>query len=82
MKFKINIECSPQEARDFFGLPNVAKLNETIMVTVQDQMTSQIANMDPETLIKSWMPAGVNVFEKMQEQFYNQFSGGSEKKED
>ncbi len=82
MKFKINIECSPQEAREFFGLPNVEKLNETIMVTVQDQMTSQIANMDPETLMKSWMPAGVNVFETMQEQFYNQFSGGSEKKED
>jgi hypothetical protein len=82
MKFKINIECSPQEARDFFGLPNVEKLNETIMVMVQDQMTSQIANMDPETLMKTWMPGGVNVFEKMQEQFYNQFSGGSEKKED
>ena len=81
MKFKIDIECSPQEAREFFGLPNVEKLNETIMSNVQEQMAGQMANMDPETLMKIWMPAGTKVFENMQEQFFSQFSSGSKKDE-
>ena len=81
MKFKIDIECSPQEAREFFGLPNVEKLNETIMSNVQEQMAGQMANMDPETLMKIWMPTGTKVFENMQEQFFSQFSSGSKKDE-
>ena len=79
MKFSIDIDCSPQEARDLFGLPNVEKLNQAIMANVQEQMASQISGMDPETLMKTWMPAGANVFEKMQEQFFSQFSGGANK---
>ena len=30
MKFTIDIDCTPQEARTFFGLPDVTQLNETM----------------------------------------------------
>ena len=79
MKFKIDIDCSPEEAREFFGLPNVEKLNETIMARVQEHMTSQMANMDPESLMKAWMPAGTKVMENFQEQFFSQFSPDAKK---
>lgn len=80
MKFKIDIECSPEEAREFFGLPDVQKLNETMMAQVQEQMTSQIGTMDPEALMKAWMPTGAKVMENFQEQFFSQFSPDTKKK--
>jgi hypothetical protein len=33
--------------------------------------------MDPETLIKTWMPAGVQGMEQLQKMFWSQFSGGT-----
>lgn len=34
MKFTINVECTPEEARRFFGLPDVDQMN----AHMQDQM--------------------------------------------
>lgn len=34
MKFTINVDCTPEEARRFFGLPDVDQMNEAM----QDQM--------------------------------------------
>jgi hypothetical protein len=75
MKFKIDIECTPQEARDFFGLPNVETLNKAIMDHAQEQMTSQMSAMDPETFMNTWMPAGTKMMENFQQQFFSQFGG-------
>ncbi len=74
MKFKIEIECSPEEAREFFGLPNVEKLNNMMMSQVQEQMSSQISSMDSETLMKTWMPAAAKAWENFPEQLFAQFS--------
>ena len=74
MKFKIEIDCTPEEAREFFGLPNVEKFNDLMMAQVQEQFASQMKNMDAETLMKTWMPAGQKVMENFQEQFFSQFS--------
>ena len=74
MKFNIEIDCTPEEAREFFGLPNVEKFNNMMMGQVQEQFASQINSMDAETLMKTWMPAGQKVMENFQEQFFSQFS--------
>ena len=74
MKFNIEIDCTPEEAREFFGLPNVEKFNDLMMAQVQEQFASQMKNMDAETLMKTWMPAGQKVMENFQEQFFSQFS--------
>lgn len=34
MKFTVNVDCTPEEARRFFGLPDVDQMNEAM----QDQM--------------------------------------------
>jgi len=74
MIFKIEIECSPEEAREFFGLPNVEKLNDMMMSQVQEQMSSQISAMDPATLMKTWMPVAAKAWENFPEQFFAQSS--------
>ena len=30
MKFTVNVDCTPEEARRFFGLPDVDQMNEAV----------------------------------------------------
>lgn len=47
MKVHIEIDCTPQEARDFMGLPDVAKANDIYVDTVSKAMKGVT---DPEQL--------------------------------
>jgi hypothetical protein len=76
MKVNIEIDCTPQEARAFFGLPDLAPMQEAVMAQVQERMLKALAGMDPETLLKSWMPLGMQGMEQMQK-FWQQFTSGA-----
>jgi hypothetical protein len=58
MKVTVNVECSPQEARAFLGLPDVAPVNEYLVEEVRKRFESNAAMMQPEELMKSWMSYG------------------------
>ena len=70
MKIKIDIDCTPQEARSFFGLPDVAPLQESVMKEIQDKMMASLQASDAETLFKAWMPVGMQGVEQMQKAFW------------
>lgn len=72
MKFKIDIECTPEEARTFFGLPDIAPVQEALMQQVQDRMEENIRNMDAETLANTWLPATMQSWGEMQKMFWSQ----------
>jgi hypothetical protein len=76
MKIKIDIECTPAEARAFLGLPDVAPLQAEMMTAMQERMTKALAGMDPETLMKMWLPGGAQTLEQMQKAFWDQFAAG------
>jgi hypothetical protein len=65
MKMTIEIDCTPQEARAFLGLPDVSGLNEALVKEMQDRMSANIAMLAPEELIKTWSAFGAGA----QEQF-------------
>ena len=65
MKMTIEVECSPQEARAFLGLPDVSGLNEKLVEEMQKRMSSNMAMLSPDELIKNWTAFGVGA----QEQF-------------
>ncbi len=58
MKVTLNVECTPQEARAFLGLPDVTALNEAMMAEMQARMKSNMAALQPDELMKSWMAFG------------------------
>ena len=68
MKFSIDIDCTPDEARAFFGLPNVEVLNKAIMDQVQMRMMDHMKAMSPDEMMKAWMPNGA-AWEQMQKMF-------------
>ena len=80
MKIKLDIDCSPEELRGFFGLPDVRVMQEQLLKDVEAQMRAGIKALDPEVMLKAWMPTGMQGFEKLQEMFLGQMGGGRGKK--
>ena len=56
MKVNFDIECTPEEARAFMGLPNVAPMQERMMEEMEKKLQENMNNLDPETLFKTWLP--------------------------
>ena len=85
MKLRIDIECTPEEARSFFGLPEVSPLQQELMQAMAGRMREALTQSDPETLLKTWMPAGLEGFERLQRMFWGAAtaaaSGQDKKKE-
>jgi hypothetical protein len=77
MKFTVNMECTPEEARAFFGLPDVAPMQEALMKEVQERMLSGIKSMDPETVMRQWLPMSINAYEQFQKMFWTSMSGAA-----
>jgi len=72
MKITIDVDCTPDEARHFLGLPDVAHMQDAMMAEVQKRMMANLEAMDPETLVKTWLPAGLRELEKFQKMFWTQ----------
>ncbi len=81
MKITVDVDCTPEEARTFLGLPDVKPMQDALLQQVQDRMTATLGAMDPETMIKTWLPAGVQGMEQLQKMFWAQFAGAGRRKE-
>jgi hypothetical protein len=75
MKITMNVECTPEEARAFLGLPDVKPMQEQLMQEVQERMAANIRAMEPEAMLRTWLPATLKGFEQMQEIFMAQMTG-------
>jgi len=72
MKVTFNVECSPEEARAFLGLPDVAPMQQALMAEMEQRLRANIQAMNPETMIKTWLPAGLQNVEQAQKMFWSQ----------
>ncbi len=75
MKISLDIDCTPEELRGFFGLPDVGPLQERLLKEVEERMRAGLAALDPETMLQTWLPAGLKGFEQLQEMFLQQMAG-------
>ena len=55
MKCRLEIDCTPLEARQFFGLPDVQPLQATLMAEVEKKMLSEMERFSPESVLKVWL---------------------------
>jgi hypothetical protein len=58
MKARVEVDCTPEEARAFLGLPDVRTLNEALVKQMRERMDANLAMMAPEELMKGWMNLG------------------------
>jgi tetrahydromethanopterin S-methyltransferase subunit B len=76
MKFNINVECTAHEAREFIGLPNVAPMQERLMEDLEKHIRTHMKSLDPQTLMKTWVPATIESLSVLQRMFMNQMAMG------
>jgi hypothetical protein len=72
MKISIEIDCTPIEARQFLGLPNVEPMQAVMLAKLEKRMSEEIDRFSPETLMKSWVglfPQNAEWAQKMFESF-------------
>ena len=79
MKITVDVDCTPEEARRFLGLPDVVPLQESMMAQMQAQMEKAAAAMDPETIMKTLFPNMEGGLAGMQKAFWDQFTAGRSK---
>jgi Family of unknown function (DUF6489) len=65
MKVNIEIDCTPEEARSFLGLPDVTPLNAGLVEEMTKRMQENVGALEPEALMRNWMSFGG----QMQDQF-------------
>ena len=76
MKITVNVDCSPEEARAFLGLPDVTPLQEAAMAQMKAHLDKAAATMNPETVMKTLFPIGPEKIAEMQKAFWSQFIKG------
>lgn len=54
MKIAIEIDCTPEEARSFFGLPDLKPLHAALMGKLEKQVLEGAGGLDP-ALARAWM---------------------------
>ncbi|MCW9034552.1 MAG: DUF6489 family protein [Rhodospirillales bacterium] len=79
MKITVDVDCTPEEARTFLGLPDVKTIQDAMMKEMADKVKANMSSMDPESLMKMWMPMGVESLDQIQKFFFNQFKMGEKK---
>src|SRR6201998_1601566 len=69
MKVNVEIDCTPMEARQFFGLPDVQPMQTAVMERLQQQMLTNIQSVSTEALMQIWFPFDPKLAERFQDMF-------------
>jgi hypothetical protein len=77
MKVNIEIDCTPLEARQFLGLPDLQPMQTAVMDKLQQQMMSNIDKVSPEALMQTWFTFDPKFAERMQDMFTSMIGLGA-----
>jgi hypothetical protein len=55
MKMTIEVDCTPEEARRFLGLPDVSALNDHLVSELTKRIDQDLRRLSPEEFLKNWM---------------------------
>lgn len=80
MKFTVNVDCTPEEARAFMGLPDMKPVHDLYLKAAVDAMSGQTNFEQMERMFKGMSPmgdAGMKLFSSLMDMGINAASGGS-----
>jgi hypothetical protein len=67
MKVNVTIDCTPEEARNFMGLPDLKPMQDRMMGEIEQRLRAGVESMNPESLVKTWLPASMQGIEQVQQ---------------
>jgi len=78
MKVTVDVDCTPEEARRFMGLPDLSAVHEAYVDKMKKMIDDGITPDSVEAMMRNWMPmgeAGMNLWRTMFDQMSR--AGGS-----
>lgn len=69
MKVNVEVDCTPEEARAFLGLPDVKPMQDELMRDLTEKMRAAMTGIGPEEAMRMWLPAGTQALEQFQKMF-------------
>jgi len=64
MKITVDIDCTPAEAREFMGLPDVKPIQAGIMEDLEKMMRANLDKLSPESVLRTWFGLTPDAVEK------------------
>jgi hypothetical protein len=58
MKVTVDVECTPLEARQFMGLPDVQPMQARVLAEMEKRMLAEAEKLSPEGFMRSWFFEG------------------------
>jgi len=55
MKITIDVDCTPAEAREFFGLPDLRPVQAAWLAEVEKRLVADMQRFSPEGIARSWL---------------------------
>ena len=69
MKVTVEIDCTPDEARAFLGLPDVRPMQAAVMDVLEQQAVQAAGHFAPDAMLKLWSSAVPQLSTQIQEMF-------------
>ena len=82
MKITVNIDCTPLEARQFVGLPDVEPIQKAMLAEMEKKMLREMENFSTEKIMSTWLsfaPQNAEWMRTMFSQFASMASGSGTK---
>jgi hypothetical protein len=77
MKVTIEIDCTPDEARVFMGLPDVKPMQAAVMASLEQQAVRAADSFSPDAMLRLWFTTLPQMSSQMQDMFARMLAGGS-----
>lgn len=68
MKFNVEVDCTPEEARRFLGLPDLTPVHDAYVAQLLETMKNGIGPETFEAVFKNWGPmseAGMKLWQQV-----------------
>lgn len=77
MKIHMDVDCTPDEARTLFGLPDVKPMQNALLAEIEARMKKTLAAMEPDAMVKMWLPASIQSLEQWQKFLWSRVSSAT-----
>ena len=68
MKISVDVDCTPEEARRFMGLPDLAPLHEAYLARMKAAVDQGVTPDMVKSMLEGWSPmgeAGMSIWRQM-----------------
>ena len=77
MKVTVDVDCTPAEAREFLGLPDMRPLQAAVMAKLESQMLANLDKLSPEAMLQNWFTFDPKNATRIQDMFTSFLTGSA-----